>query len=205
MRSDFNDHLIDSKLHINTTGRNDRFSDAFLYPYEATSYTVLDRLIESGLIKGSDILLDYGSGKGRVPIYLRYKTGCQSIGVEIMSEFYEDALYNLSGCCKVFDTSGVSFIQYSAQKYTVPDNVNRVFFFNPFSIEIFKSVIANILDTYYRNPRHILFFFYYPQDEYIVYLSSVDEISFYDEIDCTDLFPENDSRNRIMIFELSTG
>ena len=79
MRSDFNDHLIDSKLHINTTGRNDRFSDAFLYPYEATSYTVLDRLIESGLIKGSDILLDYGCGKGRVPIYLSYKTDRKSV------------------------------------------------------------------------------------------------------------------------------
>ena len=127
MRSDFNDHLIDSKLHINTTGRNDRFSDAFLYPYEATSYTVLDRLIESGLIKGSDVLLDYGCGKGRVPIYLSYKTGCQSIGVEIMSEFYEDALYNLSGCCKVFDTSGVSFIQYSASDR---HHHNHVFYFS---------------------------------------------------------------------------
>ncbi|MCR5605097.1 MAG: hypothetical protein K6G27_15555 [Lachnospiraceae bacterium] len=70
MKSDFNDHLIDAKLNINTTGRIDRFSDAFLYPYEATSYTVLDRLTESGLIKKTDILLDYGSGKGRVPIYL---------------------------------------------------------------------------------------------------------------------------------------
>ncbi len=32
-------------------------------------------------------------------------------------------------------------------------------------------------------------FFYYPSDEYISYLMTVDELVFSDEIDCRDLFP----------------
>ena len=45
-------------------------------------------------------------------------------------------------------------------------------------------------------------FFYYPQDEYVVFLMGVDELDFADEIDCADLFAENDDRNRVLIFEL---
>ena len=43
---------------------------------------------------------------------------------------------------------------------------------------------------------------YYPSDEYISFLMTVDELTFSDEIDCTDLFPEQDSRERIVIFEI---
>ena len=45
-------------------------------------------------------------------------------------------------------------------------------------------------------------FFYYPSDEYISYLMTVDELEFYDEIECDDLFGGNDRRERILIFQL---
>ena len=50
MKSEFEDYLIDAKLHIETVGRNDSFSTDHLYPYEPTSYPVLDRLIEDEYI-----------------------------------------------------------------------------------------------------------------------------------------------------------
>ena len=62
--------------------------------------------------------------------------------------------------------------------------------------------MARILDSYYENPREILLFFYYPSDEYIAYLMTVDELDFYDEIECEDLFEGNDRRERILIFSL---
>ena len=84
----------------------------------------------------------------------------------------------------------------------VPECVDRIYFFNPFSLEILQKVISRILESYYAEPREILLFFYYPSDEYISYLMTVDELTFYDEIDCTDLFPEQNSRERIVIFEI---
>ena len=36
----------------------------------------------------------------------------------------------------------------------------------------------------------------------ISYLMTVDELEFYDEIECEDLFDGNDPRERIMIFQL---
>ena len=41
---------------------------------------------------------------------------------------------------------------------------------------------------------------YYPQAEYIAYLMSVEEVTFEDEIDCSDLFNEDTDRNRVMVF-----
>lgn len=207
MKTEFDDYLTDAKLHIETTGRNDSFSTNHLYPYEPTSYPVLDRLIESGYISREDTVLDYGCGKGRVPIYLSHKIGCRTIGVELMDEFYGAALKNVDRYhkhVKAADNTDIEIVHLSAQKYVIPKSVNCFFFFNPFSIEVFKSVMGKVVEAYYEKERRMMMFFYYPQDEYIAYLSTIDEVMFADEIDCTDLFNEKDSRNRIMIYEIGT-
>ena len=64
------------------------------------------------------------------------------------------------------------------------------------------KVMARICDSWYAHPREVFLFFYYPADEYISYLMTVDELEFYDEIECEDLFEGNDPRERIMIFQL---
>ena len=45
-------------------------------------------------------------------------------------------------------------------------------------------------------------FFYYPSDEYIAFLMNVPELSFVDEIDCTDIAALEKSRNVVMVFEI---
>ena len=64
-------------------------------------------------------------------------------------------------------------------------------------------MIAAVTASCYENPRELLLFFYYPQNEYISYLMTVDELMFVDEIDCRDLFDGENSRERIVIFEVS--
>ena len=88
----------------------------------------------------------------------------------------------------------------NAENYVVPAEVDRVFVFNPFSVEILRKVLAKIEDSYYENPREIQLFFYYPSDEYISELMTVDMLSFVDEIDCRDLFDGENPRERIMVF-----
>ena len=63
-------------------------------------------------------------------------------------------------------------------------------------------MISRIIDSYYAAPREILLFFYYPSDEYISFLMTVDELTFSDEIDCGDLFEGKDPREKILIFEI---
>lgn len=77
-----------------------------------------------------------------------------------------------------------------------------VTFFNPFSVEILQSVLARIYESYYENPRDILLFFYYPSEEYISILMTQEQLIFYDEINTSDLFPGEDNREKILIFQV---
>ena len=62
--------------------------------------------------------------------------------------------------------------------------------------------MPKLINSYYASPREMLLFFYYPSDEYMCYLMTLDELDFYDELDLDDLFDTNDARERIMIFRL---
>ena len=190
----------DKKLHIQTTGRDDAHEDHHHHPYEPTPYSVLERLADSGYIESENILIDYGCGKGRVGFYLNYRTGCQSIGIEFSEKIYEQAIENQKS---YVGKSGVGFVCQGAEHYVIEDG-DCFFFFNPFSVEILKSVMGRILDTYYVNPRCMRLFFYYPDTEYVSYLlaGNLDLVDFLDEIDCSDLFEGNDPREKILIFEI---
>ena len=81
-------------LQIKTTGRDDSRSDSEHHPYEPTDYCVLERLANSGYITKQNTLIDYGSGKGRVSIFMANQTRCHSIGIEYDERLYERAVIN---------------------------------------------------------------------------------------------------------------
>ena len=186
----------DKLLQIKTTGRDETNADQYHHPYEPTPYCVLERLADSGLIREEDVVLDYGCGKGRVGFFLSHQTKAKTIGIEYDARIYADALENRKTARTKAD-----FVLAGAEEYQVPPEVNRCYFFNPFSPEILHKAMARILESYYRNPREVLLFFYYPSDDFLASLMTVDVLDFYDEIECDDLFP-GDPRERILIFQL---
>ena len=175
-----NETQWDKLLKIKTTGRDDSHSDQYRYPYEPTSYMVLERLANSGLIRKNNTLIDYGTGKGRVCFYLSYQTRCKTIGVEYDERIYKGAADNKEVSVSA---SRTEFVLCSAE-------------------EILQSVLARIYESYYENPREILLFFYYPSEEYISILMTQEQLIFYDEINTSDLFPGEDNREKILIFQV---
>ena len=192
-----NEDKWDRLLQIRTTGRDDTGADQYRYPYEPTPYPVLERLANSGYIRKGNMLLDYGCGKGRVDFFLSWQLGCRTIGVEYDERIYDKAVENQKTAVSAERTT---FKLTDAEHFAVPESVDRIYFFNPFSLELLRKVFGRILESWYGARRKILFFFYYPSDEYISYLMTVDELDFLDEIDCRDLFPGDDLRERIIIF-----
>ena len=189
----------DKRLQIKTTGRDETGADAYHHPYEPTPYCVLERLADSGLICEDDVVVDYGCGKGRVDFFLACRTKAKTIGIEYDAHIFACALENQK---RAVSGAKAEFVLERAEAYALPEDVNRCYFFNPFSVEILQKVIARIIESYYEKPREIFLFFYYPSDEYLARLMTVDELDFYDEIECDDLFT-GDLRERIMIFQLS--
>lgn len=192
-----NEDKWDRLLQIRTTGRDDTGADQYRYPYEPTPYPVLERLANSGYTRKGNTLLDYGCGKGRVDFFLSWQLRCRTIGVEYDERIYDKAVENQKTAVSAERTT---FKLTDTEHFAVPESVDRIYFFNPFSLELLRKVFGRILESWYGAPRKILFFFYYPSDEYISYLMTVDELDFLDEIDCRDLFPGDDPRERIIIF-----
>ena len=188
----------DKLLQIKTTGRDDTNADQYHPPYEPTPYSVLERLACSGLFGAEDVVLDYGCGKGRVGFFLSYRTKAKTVGIEYDPRICRIAQDNRK---TAVSRTLTDFALTRAEEYEVSPEINRCYFFNPFSAQILHKVMARILESWYASPREIFLFFYYPSDEYISYLMTVEELDFYDEIECDDLF-EGDIRERIMIFQL---
>ena len=189
----------DATLKIRTAGRDETNADQYHHPYEPTPYSVLERLADSGFFGKEDVVLDYGCGKGRVGFFLSHQTKAKTIGIEYDERIYQDAVENRKNAPS---KAKADFVLTRAEEYAVPAEVNRCYFFNPFSVEILHKVMARILESWYEAPREVFLFFYYPADEYVSFLMGVEELDFYDEIECDDLFPGKDNRERILIFQL---
>ena len=191
----------DKLLKIKTTGRDDSHAGQFYYPYEPTPYSVLERLAATGLIGKKNTLIDYGCGKGRVSFFLGHQVRCHCIGIE-----FDERIFNAAQKNKENAVSGemVDLICAHAEACEVPTEADRFYFFNPFSVEILKKVIAKIRKSLDENPRKVLLFFYYPSDEYAYFLMEMCswELTLADEIDCRDLFEGQDRREKCLVFRM---
>lgn len=198
----------ENKLNIHTTGRDDKHADQFHHPYEPTPYCVLERLHDSGYITAKNTVVDYGCGKGRVGFFLNHQIGCSCIGLEYDPPIFAQAEENLRSFAAIQTSASVSFLCQTAETYEIVD-ADCFYFFNPFTVEILRSVMQQIIGSYYENPRTMRLFFYYPDPEYVSYLLTGDssgmlnELYFLAEIDCRDLFEGEDEREKILIFELT--
>lgn len=100
-----------------------------------------------------------------------------------------------------YGKSGVTFVCAHAEDYEVGD-ADCFYFFNPFSVEILQSVMGKIWKAYYEKPVERKLFFYYPSDDYVSWLMTRRELEFLEEIDCRDLFPGKQERERVLVFLL---
>ena len=190
----------DNLLGIKTTGRDDSISDLTRFPYEPTDYHVLEQVASTGLIGKKNTLLDYGCGKGRVSFFLSSQTKCRSIGIEYNPRLLERAKLNQENAPR---GHLVTLIQADAADFIVPKRADRAFFFNPFSVDILRRVMANLLISCTEHPREFLLFFYYPSEFYLEYLTALPRLTLMDTIDCRSC-SETDPREKLLIYQ-TTG
>lgn len=68
------------------------FSD--LVPYVTTPENVIDEILKLAEVSNSDVLIDLGSGDGRIPIRAAEKFGIKTLGVEIDADLIELSIQN---------------------------------------------------------------------------------------------------------------
>lgn len=162
---------MDQLLQINTEGIQQDGKDTFHnHRYEPTPYEWLTKLYNLFPINSSDTLVDFGCGKGRLNFFVHYKFGCHTVGVEFNPKYYEDACNNLSSYVKR-NNANIEFQLKKAQDYQVQPCDTIFYFFNPFSPQIFMSVMNHISQSIEDHPRIAYLILYYPDSEYVDYIN----------------------------------
>ncbi|MFJ8263995.1 class I SAM-dependent methyltransferase [Rummeliibacillus sp. NPDC094406] len=198
-----NDQQYDQLLHIHTIGNQRDFPMlSHYYPYEPTPYDVLDVCFDKIALGKNDCFIDFGSGKGRVPFYVNHRFHIETLGIEMNEGYVQDSFQNKVHYSKEhhLETAPVNFLCSKAEQYKIQPDDNIFFFFNPFSIQIFRKVIHNILKSQQENSRKMNVILYYPSFEYIQFLRDETHFKIIKDV----LVPNTSTYNRherIMIFE----
>lgn len=136
--------------------------------YEATPYKALNILSENYKFKDVNRVVDFGCGRGRVAFYLHNRFHLPVTGIEANCKTYEEALENkaLYRLRAKHIAAPINFKYCLAQHYKIDKREDCFYFFNPFSVHIFRKVVHNILRSVEKDRRTVDIILYYPISEY---------------------------------------
>ncbi|MGH3279369.1 MAG: hypothetical protein ACRDNW_09545 [Trebonia sp.] len=105
--------------------------------------------------------VDLGSGKGKALLIAAMLPYTRVVGVEIDNGLSMVAQRNIERFRHRRRTGIIESVTASVVDWKVPDDVCVVLMHNPFFGETFRNAMANVFDSYDRNPRelHIVYMF----------------------------------------------
>lgn len=197
-----NDTDYDRLLHIKTVGTLEIINQSAHYNrYEATPYEGLEEFFSEYQLKNTDRVVDFGSGKGRLPFYIHHRFHNSVIGIEMSNKLHREALENLEEYTQKskHKINLISFEKCLAQDYEIKSYDNVFYFFNPFSVQIFMKVVGNILQSVDQHERTVDLILYYPTTDYIQFLNARTTFKFIKEVKVAGLYEHNENE-RFLIF-----
>lgn len=129
-------------------------------------WKTLPRILPSHEVNSEDVLLDLGSGMGRVVVFaaLKYAFG-RIIGVEISPELHEIAMQNVARNRERLRCNNIELVNADVLDYTIPDDVTVVYLYNPFRGRVFQHAIDEVERSIEREPRDIRIIYLTPHEE----------------------------------------
>lgn len=130
--------------------------------YQGSNYYLIEKAFE--YLKNENAnksLVDFGSGKGRILVVAAYYGFKNITGIDFVESLCKEAERNIEKKKALFPATNFKIICGDAANYTIENDANVFFFFNPFDEVIMLPVVKNILLSFRNNPRKI----------YVVYLN----------------------------------
>ena len=198
-----NDQYYDALLNIKTM-EHKNFSQSLQYHrYEATPYEGLKQLFDIYPINKDARAVDYGCGKGRLNFFLHHFYRLKVLGVEMDEKLYQQALENKERYLKrhAGKPCDIEFYLGKAEYYEVKDDETLFYFFNPFSIQIFRRVVSNILRSIEKTKRVVDIILYYPHGDYIYFLENETAFELVYEVQFVPHYKHNENE-RFLVYRI---
>lgn len=194
------DRKYDKLLGIKTVGIREWQGGNLNYNRcEATPYKALDRLFQMYKFNKKDRVVDFGCGRGRVAFYIHNRFHIPITGIEMDDKTYNEAINNKMRYRQRAKhiKAPIRFEYGLAEHYEINPKDNRFYFFNPFSAEIFKEVVNNIIKSLEKENRIADIILYYPMPKYKQYLKSIGAFRILNKIRVPGA---NDIREKFIIY-----
>ncbi|CAH2716807.1 hypothetical protein BACCIP111895_03995 [Neobacillus rhizosphaerae] len=198
------EYYYDKLLNIKTRGEQQGFHKSLHYHrYEPTPYSALEELFRHYEVESSDRVVDFGCGKGRLNFYIEYFFHASVVGVEMDGTLFQAAVENRGSYVRRTKNSldKIQFHCCLAEEYEIDSRDNRFYFFNPFSIQVFRKIVNNILLSVEESERNIELVLYYPSEDYIYFLENHTSFELKREVQLPYLY-EHNPNERFLIYRL---
>lgn len=123
--------------------------------YEPAPWTTIASALRAPEIGDGSVLLDVGSGKGRIVLAAAARPFARIVGVERTPRFHAIAEANLAAYRGRRRCSDIELVCSDATTYGVPDDVTHVFLNNPVIGDLAEAVFAQLAASQQRRPRTI--------------------------------------------------
>lgn len=189
-------------LNIRTTGLREWRKETHYHRYEATPYKALDELFKVYKLERSDRVVDFGCGRGRVSFYIHNRFKIPVTGVEVNDLTFDEALDNKRSYRYIAKDieAPIQFDYALAEQYDVSETDNVFYFFNPFSVDIFKKVVHNILNSVKVNNRPIDLILYYPTGSYKNFIAKNTPFKLMNKVKVPDA---RDRKEKFLVYRLA--
>lgn len=162
--------VLERRAGISTTGRLTPeqlgFSPEFRVRYEPSHWFALARILRRREVSATDVLVDFGSGMGRVVYQAAARYPFARVeGVELSADLAAIAHANIDRTRHRLRCADVRLTTGDVLHYEIPDDVTIVFFANPFKGPIFQSVVDRLVRSLERNPRRLRVIYLNPVEE----------------------------------------
>lgn len=159
----------ENKYGINTTGADElqKLDDLGIDTTHATiympvSYYLLEEIFQQLPKTLNNHFLDIGCGKGRALCMAAHLGFKQVTGIDFSKDLCEIAKENLALTKQKNPLFEFNVINNDAFYFEIPDNVDCIFFFNPFDEFIMSAVVNNIFKSLQNNPRKLYIIYVNP-------------------------------------------
>jgi SAM-dependent methyltransferase len=160
----YEQRIFDGYLGVSTAGVARTSVDVYSagtenWPYLGCQWPALSFVLKDLAHDGT--FVDLGAGKGKALLIAGRLPYSRVVGIEIDNELTEAAQHNIKRLHTKQRAQVVECVTASAGDWKVPDDTSVVFMHNPFFGATFRDAMANVFDSYDRNPRemHIVYMF----------------------------------------------
>ncbi len=133
--------------------------------YKPAPWLTLRRALPPASIGRNDVFIDFGSGMGRIVFQaaVRYPFK-RVIGLELSPQLHKIAEANLARNRDRFRAGDVQLVCGDALTYDISDDVTVAFFNNPFTGDVFSTVLDHLIASVDRNPRLLRLIYFNPSE-----------------------------------------